>query len=200
MYVGQVCLRVLVSARFFTASSGVESCTVQKTLASLGGFFVCACAQACVRACVCVCVYLNPSGQVYNRIGMRLRPFVNDRPTKSHSTSFAFLHLLPPSFPPIPLSPSFLLCLPVCLRRNPSIMTGQEKPGCFSFSHSTPTSPHFQSPSFVFLLASFLSLVSALAPVLSSWYGKPNKRRALKAEIFFIGCPLPNLLTHPPYI
>lgn len=57
---------------------------------------------------VCVCVYLNPSGQVYKRIGMRLWPFVNDRPSKSHSTSLASLRPLPafclsPIPPPRPL-------------------------------------------------------------------------------------------------
>lgn len=65
---------------------------------------------------------------------MHLRPFVNDRPTKSHSTSLAFL-LLPHSFLSFRLS-SFLSF--------PPIMTGREKPGYFSFFlHNSPNSSHF---------------------------------------------------------
>lgn len=144
-----------------------------RTPSSLAHFNVCVWGGGvCVHVCLSLCVYPNPSGQVYNRIGMRLWPFVNDRPTKSHSTSLAFLRLLPPSFLSS-LSPSFLLCLSLCLRRNASIMTGQAKPGCFSCSHSKPNSPHFLSLSCLSAVCmhfSFISSFHALPLIPPSWF------------------------------
>lgn len=147
----------------------------------------------CCSLCVCVCVYVNPSGQVYNRIGMRLRPFVNDRLTKSHSTFLAsLLRLFPPSS--MPSSPCCPSLSPVWL--SASIMTRQTKPGCvLSFSPFTPISPHFLPRLSVWGRPRVSFIYHSLPIIPHSGYEKlkrQEKRHALKARVFLYETP------HPP--
>lgn len=101
----------------FLLYSGCGVVYSSQTAASSGSFNV----SICLTVSVCLGgFYVNPSGQVYNRTGMRLRPFCNDRPTKSHSTSFASLHPLPLWFPPMILSISSLLL--VCVSEEKPIL------------------------------------------------------------------------------
>lgn len=127
-------------------------------------------ASLCLAVCVSKGFYVNPGGQVYNKTGMRLRPFCNDRPTKSHSTSFALLNLLLSWFPPMILSISSLL--PVCVPEEKAILNDRaRKTRMFLFLPVLPPfHPIFTPPSFCLFIADF-SLVGPHSPfILSSEY------------------------------